>query len=36
MLRFPASSHELSRGGKPAYRKQRFEAILDWHSRHLG
>jgi len=36
MLRFPASSHELSRGGKPKYRKQRFEAILDWHSRHLG
>jgi len=36
MLRFPGSSHELSRSGKPVYRKQRFEAILDWHGRHLG
>jgi len=35
MLRFPGSSHELSRGGKPKYRKERFEAILDWHHRHL-
>ncbi|MCB2222668.1 MAG: S9 family peptidase [Actinobacteria bacterium] len=35
MLRFPGSSHELSRGGKPALRKARFEAILDWHGRHL-
>jgi dipeptidyl aminopeptidase/acylaminoacyl peptidase len=35
MLRFPGSSHELSRSGKPSYRVQRFEAILDWHSRHL-
>jgi dipeptidyl aminopeptidase/acylaminoacyl peptidase len=36
MLRFPGSSHELSRGGKPGYRRQRFEAILEWHGRHLG
>ena len=35
MLRFPGSSHELSRGGKPKYRKERFEAIVDWHRRHL-
>ncbi len=35
MLRFPGSSHELSRSGKPRLRKARFEAILDWHSRHL-
>ena len=35
MLRFPGSSHELSRSGKPRYRRERFEAILDWHRRHL-
>jgi dipeptidyl aminopeptidase/acylaminoacyl peptidase len=35
MLRFPGSSHELSRSGKPTYRKQRFEAILEWHGRHM-
>jgi dipeptidyl aminopeptidase/acylaminoacyl peptidase len=36
MLRFPGESHELSRGGKPKHRRERFEAILDWHARHLG
>ena len=36
MLRFPESSHELSRSGKPKYRKERFEAILAWNARHLG
>jgi dipeptidyl aminopeptidase/acylaminoacyl peptidase len=36
MLRFPGSSHELSRSGKPRYRKERFEAILSWHESHLG
>ena len=35
MLRFPGSSHELSRSGKPRYRRERFEAIVDWHRRHL-
>jgi len=35
MLRFPGEGHELSRGGKPKHRKERFEAILDWHARHL-
>lgn len=35
LLRFPGSSHELSRSGKPKYRRERFEAILDWHRRHL-
>lgn len=35
MLRFPGSSHELSRGGRPRYRRERFEAILEWHRRHL-
>ena len=36
MLRFPGESHELSRGGKPKHRIERFEAILDWHGRYLG
>jgi dipeptidyl aminopeptidase/acylaminoacyl peptidase len=35
MLRFPGESHELSRSGGPKHRKERFEAILDWHGRHL-
>ena len=35
MLRFPDSSHELSRSGKPKYRRERFDAIVDWHRRHL-
>ena len=35
MLRFPEESHELSRSGKPKHRKERFEAIIDWHRRHL-
>lgn len=34
-LRFPGEGHEMSRSGKPLHRKERFEAILDWHSRHL-
>jgi dipeptidyl aminopeptidase/acylaminoacyl peptidase len=36
MLRFPGASHELSRSGKPRWRRQRFEAILEWHARHLA
>ena len=36
MLRFPGEGHELSRSGKPVHRRQRFEAIVDWHHRHLG
>jgi dipeptidyl aminopeptidase/acylaminoacyl peptidase len=35
MLRFPGASHELSRSGKPKWRKERFEAIVEWHDRHL-
>ncbi len=35
MMRFPAESHELSRSGKPIHRKQRFEAIINWHKKHL-
>ena len=36
LLRFPGESHELSRSGSPRHRVERFEAILDWHARHLG
>ena len=35
MVRFPGESHELSRAGKPLHRRERFEAILDWHGRYL-
>jgi dipeptidyl aminopeptidase/acylaminoacyl peptidase len=35
MLRFPGEGHELSRGGDPRHRLERFDAILDWHRRHL-
>lgn len=35
MLRFPGEGHELSRSGKPKHRIERFQAILDWHDRHL-
>lgn len=36
MVRFPGEGHELSRSGKPKHRKERFEAILDWHRRYLA
>jgi dipeptidyl aminopeptidase/acylaminoacyl peptidase len=36
LLRFPDENHELSRSGAPKHRVERFEAILDWHDRHLG
>lgn len=36
MVRFPGEGHELSRSGKPRHRIDRFEAILEWHDRHLG
>jgi dipeptidyl aminopeptidase/acylaminoacyl peptidase len=35
-VRFPGEGHELSRSGKPRHRLERFEAVLDWHERHLG
>jgi dipeptidyl aminopeptidase/acylaminoacyl peptidase len=35
-VRFPGEGHEMSRAGKPRHRLERFEAILDWHGRHLG
>ena len=34
-VRFPAEGHELSRGGSPTHRVQRFEILLDWFDRHL-
>ena len=34
-LRFPDEGHELTRSGKPRHRVERFEAILEWHARHL-
>jgi dipeptidyl aminopeptidase/acylaminoacyl peptidase len=35
MLRFPAESHELTRGGSPRHRVMRFEAVLEWFDRYL-
>ncbi|MFI6577888.1 alpha/beta fold hydrolase [Nocardiopsis sp. NPDC050513] len=35
MLLFPGEGHELSRTGLPSHRVARFEAVLDWWSRHL-
>lgn len=35
MLLFPGEGHGLSRNGLPSHRVARFEAILDWWSRHL-
>lgn len=34
-VRFPGEGHEMSRSGKPRHRVDRFNAILDWHERHL-
>jgi dipeptidyl aminopeptidase/acylaminoacyl peptidase len=35
MVRFPDESHELSRSGSPAHRRQRAEILLDFFARHL-
>ncbi|WP_345629049.1 S9 family peptidase [Rugosimonospora acidiphila] len=35
LLLFPGEGHEMSRAGLPSHRIARFEAILDWWSRHL-
>ena len=35
LLLFPGENHELSRSGTPWHRRERFEAMLDWWSRHL-
>jgi dipeptidyl aminopeptidase/acylaminoacyl peptidase len=37
LLLFPSGEgHELSRSGTPKHRVERFEAILEWHGRHLS
>ncbi|TDN93007.1 S9 family peptidase [Microbacterium sp. BK668] len=35
LLVFPGENHELTRGGQPRHRVQRFEAVLDWWARYL-
>jgi dipeptidyl aminopeptidase/acylaminoacyl peptidase len=35
LLLFPGEGHELTRSGKPRHRVQRFDAVLEWWSRHL-
>nr|WP_206686638.1 MULTISPECIES: S9 family peptidase [Microbacterium] len=35
MLVFPGEDHELTRGGRPRHRVERFDAIVDWWRRHL-
>lgn len=35
LLLFPGEGHELTRSGKPRHRKERFDAVLEWWSRHL-
>jgi dipeptidyl aminopeptidase/acylaminoacyl peptidase len=35
MLVFPGENHELTRGGQPRHRVERFAAVLDWWRRHL-
>ncbi|MBB5174018.1 S9 family peptidase [Texcoconibacillus texcoconensis] len=34
-IRFPDSNHELSRSGKPSYRYQRLDYIIDWFDQYL-
>jgi dipeptidyl aminopeptidase/acylaminoacyl peptidase len=36
LLLFPGEGHELTRSGRPRHRLARFEAVLDWWSRHLS
>jgi dipeptidyl aminopeptidase/acylaminoacyl peptidase len=35
MLVFPGENHELTRGGQPRHRVERFDAVVDWWSRYL-
>ncbi|MEN0127826.1 MAG: S9 family peptidase [Brevundimonas sp.] len=35
LLLFPGEGHELTRSGRPAHRRARFEHVLDWWARHL-
>jgi dipeptidyl aminopeptidase/acylaminoacyl peptidase len=36
LLLFPGEGHEMSRSGLPSHRVARFDAVLDWWSRHLA
>jgi dipeptidyl aminopeptidase/acylaminoacyl peptidase len=36
LLLFPGEGHELTRTGLPSHRLARFDAVLDWWSRHLS
>jgi len=36
LVRFPASNHNLSRGGRPALRVERLRRIVEWFQRHMG
>ena len=36
LLLFPGEGHELCRSGRPSHRLARFDAILDWWSRHFA
>ncbi len=35
MLIFPGENHELTRAGRPRHRVERFDAVIEWWSRHL-
>ena len=35
LVRFPNENHELSRGGKPKHREERFKHILRWFNKYL-
>jgi dipeptidyl aminopeptidase/acylaminoacyl peptidase len=35
LVRFPGESHDLSRGGQPKHRRERYERILEWLGRYL-
>jgi dipeptidyl aminopeptidase/acylaminoacyl peptidase len=35
LLLFPGEGHELTRSGRPAHRRARFEHVLDWWARYL-
>jgi dipeptidyl aminopeptidase/acylaminoacyl peptidase len=36
LVRFPSENHELSRGGQPKHRVERFQIIHEFYARHLG
>jgi dipeptidyl aminopeptidase/acylaminoacyl peptidase len=36
LVRMPDENHELTRGGRPSHRVERFHLVHDWFARHLG